>query len=185
MPAWIHAMLPWFKKRAKTPKPEDAILLAPEFLKILERRYVVIPDSFQDIRSLIDYFHVPKAEDIQPVYNGKKCGINDALWSPNFWLPFAIAALWLLDFGYVLVDIDLGEFFFNFPYPELLRQYLGYQFVAVHENFGGSWFSVDKRYGRFVQSVLDSMLDGIQTLSVLCCQILLLGGRICSGSSLG
>jgi hypothetical protein len=54
------------------------------------------------------------------VYNGFSCSINNALWGPNFWLPIAKLALGVLDFGYFSVDIDLGEFFLNFPFPEIL-----------------------------------------------------------------
>jgi hypothetical protein len=125
MPAWIHGSMPHYKRRAKTPKADDALLLAPKFLKILQRRYVSIPKQFTEIKSLIDYFYVPKAKDIRPVYNGASCGINEALWSPNFWLPTAKSALRVLDFGYFSVDIDLGEFFLNFPLIEILRQYSG------------------------------------------------------------
>jgi hypothetical protein len=99
--------------------------LAPKFLKILKRRYVVVPEPLSSIRSLVDYFHVPKAQGIRPVYNGASCGINGALWSPNFWLPTAKSALRLLNLDYFCVNIDLGEFFPNFSYPAWLRQYSG------------------------------------------------------------
>jgi hypothetical protein len=37
----------------------------------------------------------------------------------------ARSALRVLGFGYYSVDIDLGEFFLNFPFPELLRNFSG------------------------------------------------------------
>jgi hypothetical protein len=125
MPAWIQGSLPNFKARAKQPKQEDAVLLTPKFLKILQRRYVIVPRTSHEIKSLVDYFYVPKASDIRPVYNGASCGLNVSLWAPNFWLPIGRSALRVLDFGYFSVDIDLGEFFLNFPFPELLRYYSG------------------------------------------------------------
>ena len=73
-------------------------MLAPKFLKILKRGYVTTPETFNEIKSVIDYFYVPNAKDIRPVYNGASCGINEALWSPNFWLPIAKSALRVLDF---------------------------------------------------------------------------------------
>jgi hypothetical protein len=112
---------------------EDAILLTPKFLKILNRGYVVLPLTSESIKSLVAYFYVPKAKDIRPVYNGKECKINDALWAPNFWLPVGRSALRVLDFGYFSVDIDLGEFFLNFPFPELLRQYSGIDLTPFAE----------------------------------------------------
>lgn len=97
-------------------------------------------DNPDDTKSLIDYFYVPKATDIRPVYNGASCGINRALWAPNFWLPIAKAALWLLGVGYFSVDIDLGEFFLNFPFPELLRQYSGIDLTPFWDLLEGLGF---------------------------------------------
>jgi hypothetical protein len=65
MRPWIQEELPRYKRRAKKPKSEDAVLLTPKFLKILLRRYVVMADNPDDIKSLIDYFYVPKATDIR------------------------------------------------------------------------------------------------------------------------
>jgi hypothetical protein len=59
------------------------------------------------------------------VYNGTSCGLNDALWAPNFWLPTPTTAARCLGFGYFMVDIDLGEMFLNFPLPSLLRRFSG------------------------------------------------------------
>jgi hypothetical protein len=48
--------------------------------------------SINFIKSVIDYFEVPKDDDICLVYNGSSCGLNDCLWAPNFWLPMPGAA---------------------------------------------------------------------------------------------
>ena len=61
------------------------------------------------IRSLADYFDVKKDDDIRMVYNRTSCGLNWALWAPNFWLPTSKSALHVLDFGYFSVDVDLGQ----------------------------------------------------------------------------
>jgi hypothetical protein len=108
-------------------------------LKILKQKYVVLPGILKMIKSLVDYFYVPKAGDIRPVYDGSKCRLNEALWSPNVWLPIARAALWVLDYGYYSVDIALGEFLLNFPFPKLLRQYSGMDltpFVQILSELG-------------------------------------------------
>jgi hypothetical protein len=52
MPVWIHTTLPWYKQWAKATKLEETMLLAPKFLKILERQYVVIPNNFKDVTSI-------------------------------------------------------------------------------------------------------------------------------------
>jgi hypothetical protein len=52
--------------------------------KIRERAYLVA--AF--VVSFVSFFHVPKGEnDIRMVYDGTKCGLNDAMWVPSFWLP--------------------------------------------------------------------------------------------------
>jgi hypothetical protein len=143
MPPWITGTLPRYKKRAKAPNLVDATLLALKFLKILLRRYVVVPEDFAEmLKSLVDYFYVPKAKDIRPVYDGKKCGINDSLWAPGFWLPIPKSALRVLDFFYHSVDIDLGEFFLNFPLPELLRQFSGIDLTPFVEILAGLGFQL-------------------------------------------
>jgi hypothetical protein len=77
------------------------------------------------VESLIQFFEVPKADDIRLVYNGRSCGLNKATWAPNFWLPNARTALRSLDFNYYSVDMDLGEMFLNFPLHRTLQSYSG------------------------------------------------------------
>jgi hypothetical protein len=85
-----------------------------KIIKVLKQGYVVIPTSINYIKSLIDYFEVPKDDDIRLVYNGTSCGLNECLWAPNFWLPTPSLAARVLGYGYYMVDIDLGEMFFKF-----------------------------------------------------------------------
>ena len=72
----------------------------------------------------VDYFGVPKGIgpdetilDIRLVYNGTSCGLNEAVWAPNFWLPTADKAIRQLCFSYWSVDLDLGECFLISRYP--------------------------------------------------------------------
>jgi len=74
-------------------------------------------------KNLIDYFAVPKAEDIRMVQNGTSCGLNESVWSSNFWLPSAQSMTRILGYNYRSVDIDLGEMFLNFPLDEKLIPY--------------------------------------------------------------
>jgi hypothetical protein len=122
MPPWVHATLPRHKRPAKKPKAEDAVLLLPKFERILSRGYVTIATYPSELKSLIDYFYVPKDSDIHPVYNGSSCKMNQALWALNFWLPMAKSALQVLGRGYYSVDIDLGEFF---PFPRVTSKFFG------------------------------------------------------------
>jgi hypothetical protein len=70
------------------------------------------------------------------VYNGTGCGLNVRVWAPNFWLPVPRSATNILNFGYCSVDIDLGDFFLNFPLPELYRRYSGIDLTPFKEAFG-------------------------------------------------
>jgi hypothetical protein len=143
MPPWILGLMPRYKRRAKTPKHEETVFLTPKFAKILTRGYVTIPTLEQSTKSLINYFYVPKDNDIRPVYNGASCGINLSLWAPNFWLPTGQSALGVLDFDYHMVDIDLGEFFLNFPLPEIISLFSGIDltpFRTLLEQYGFELF---------------------------------------------
>jgi hypothetical protein len=78
------------------------------------------------IRSLMDFFDVKKDSEIQLVYNGRSCGLNEALWAPNFWLPTPATAACTLGCGYYVVDINLGEIFYNFPLHNVIQKVLGF-----------------------------------------------------------
>jgi hypothetical protein len=88
--------------------------------KFLQRRYVQLK---RRVRSLTEYFRVPKGDDIRIVFNGTSCFLNSVLWAPNFWLPTSRSATRFLDFDYKTVDIDLGEMFLNFPVAETFQEY--------------------------------------------------------------
>jgi hypothetical protein len=111
---FICGQLPSFRRSAKRPAPDKLSLVAEKLATIVERKYV--EPGF--VSSLTEYFDVPKGSDIRMVYNGSSCGLNAALWEPNFWLPYPHTALQLIDFGYYSVDLDLGEMFLNFPLHE-------------------------------------------------------------------
>jgi hypothetical protein len=95
--------------------------LLDKITKVLQQGYLVIPSALNYIKSLIDYFEVPKDDNIQLVYNETSCGYNEVLYAPNFWLPTPASAARVLGYGYYMVDIDLGEMFLNFPLPFVLQ----------------------------------------------------------------
>jgi hypothetical protein len=88
------------------------------------------------IMSYIDYFGVPKADDICVVYNGASCGLNKTVWAPNFWLPTAKSATRVLNFNYCRVDLDLGEMFLNFPLPLMFWAFSGIDLTPFKEALG-------------------------------------------------
>jgi len=121
----IISNLPKSKRKAKSPKKELRSKLLSKILKVLERGYMEICDS-TEVSNFIDYFSVPKGEsDIRVVYNGSSCGLNNAVWAPNFWLPTAKSMVRVLSYNFRSVDIDLGEMFLNFPLHPFLSKFSG------------------------------------------------------------
>jgi hypothetical protein len=125
MEVYITAKLPKHQRPCRPPHCEKRALILEKIIKVLKRGYVVIPRSINYIKSLIDYFEVPKDEDIRLVYNGTSCGLNEVLFAPNFWLPTPASAARVLGYGYYMMDMDLGEMFLNFPLPHVLQRYSG------------------------------------------------------------
>jgi hypothetical protein len=88
MPLWIKSQLPRLQGPARPPDPKKKHLILAKLKKILDRGYVVSPGSVDFIKSLMmDFFDIVKDSDIQLVYNRTSCGLNEALWAPNFFLP--------------------------------------------------------------------------------------------------
>jgi hypothetical protein len=148
METYLQSKPPSFREAAAVPKKEAFDLLLPKFQSILERGYVVSNQDASEITELedfimsyIDYFGVPKADDIRVVYNGSSCGLNPTVWAPNFWLPTGKSATRVLNYNYCGVDLDLGEFFLNFPLPMLFRRFSGIDLTAFKDKLGYSHVS--------------------------------------------
>ena len=78
------------------------------------------------VKSITGFFDVPKGDsDIRMVYDATKCGLNHALWTPNFFLPTIDSILRNADADTWFGDIDLGEMFLNYWLDEELRPYAG------------------------------------------------------------
>jgi hypothetical protein len=127
--------MPRYMKKQQWPKDEmERQKLEQKIRKVRGRGYV--QPGF--VRSLTGFFAVPKAgTDIRVVYDATQCGLNDALWAPNFFLPTvdsilrnASAATW---FG----DIDLGEMFLNYTLDLDIRQYAGIDVTGVDDSHIG------------------------------------------------
>ena len=123
-PAQLKSKLPTNFRYSRKPKKEVHDKLFSKIKKGIQRNYLKIT-SRTKIKNLIDYFAVPKAEDIRMVQNGSSCGLNEATWSSNFWLPNSSSMIRVLGFNYKAVDIDLGEMFLNFPLDSKLVEFSG------------------------------------------------------------
>jgi hypothetical protein len=69
----------------RTPPTAKCALIAAKLKTVIDRGYLVNGH----VKSLIQYFDVPNADDIHIVYNGCTRGLNTIMWAPNFWLPTA------------------------------------------------------------------------------------------------
>jgi len=123
-PAQIINHLPKSFKKSRPPKSDIYEKILSKLKKSLSRGYL-IKTNFSKINNLIDYFAVPKADDIRLVQNGTSCGLNNSVWASNFWLPNAASMTRVLGFNYKAVDLDLGEMFLNFPLDKTLVSYSG------------------------------------------------------------
>ena len=113
-PFQLHPF-PRSKNKVKLSSQTCKLQVLEKLLICLEKNYLVLTSPTK-VTNYIDYFPVPKGEsDIRLVFNGTSCGINQSLFSSNFWLPMSNTMTRLLSFGYRVVDIDLGEMFLNFP----------------------------------------------------------------------
>lgn len=130
MRIFVHSPLP---KSTKGPKslrldPANQLLVAEKLTVMIDKSYLEIGP----VVSSLHYFAVPKGEtDIRVVYDGTSCGLNDALWSPNFYLPTARSAADLLGFDTWMADVDFGEFFHNFPMDERIRKHSGVDLTSL------------------------------------------------------
>ena len=78
------------------------------------------------MKSLTGFFAVPKGEDdIRIVYDASVCGLNDALWCPNCFLPTIDSVLRNAGSETWFGDIDLGEMFLNFQLDEKILPWVG------------------------------------------------------------
>ena len=59
------------------------------------------------------------------VFDGTSSGLNETLWSPNFFLPSAKSAAMVLTFATWMSDMDFGEMFHNFNLDPRIRPYSG------------------------------------------------------------
>jgi hypothetical protein len=115
--------MPSFWQRQQWPVDElSRAKLKKKLTNVRNKQYV--QPGF--VKSLTSYFAVPKAKtDIRVVYDATACGLNDALWAPNFFLPTVDSILRNASSSTWFGDIDLGEMFLNYPLDEDIRPYAG------------------------------------------------------------
>ena len=84
------------------------------------------------VDSQIHYFYVPNGpHDIHMVYNGTSSGLNNAVWAPNFGLPFVKHTIRSLIPGYCQCDLYIGEMLLNFLLNKELQRLSGVEIRHV------------------------------------------------------
>ena len=126
MRSFIHGSLPAGRKTKIVRMQADVVaMVATKITAMVKRSYL----EEGHVASVVDYFPVQKGDsDIRVVFDGSSCGLNKALWAPNFYLPSAGAAVMLLTFSTWMADMDFGEMFHNFPMEDRLRKCSGVEF---------------------------------------------------------
>ena len=124
VPNFFTSPGPTQRRPQPAPSPEAAEVLRMKILKMIQRRYVVLPTS--KISSLIKYFAVPKGEgDCRVVYHAGANGLNDCIWAPPFYLPTVDSLLRIIDHTSFMEDRDIGEMFLNFELHPNTRRFTG------------------------------------------------------------
>lgn len=123
MRIYVRGPLPKAKRLKPLRLPGDQLALVTDKIEgMIARQYL----SVGPVKSCLHFFAVPKGPtDVRIVYDGTSCGLNDALWAPNFYLPSSKAAAILLTFSSWLADADYGEMFHNFFMDEKIRKHAG------------------------------------------------------------
>ena len=88
--------------------------------KLVARRCIMEGVIF----ALTPFFSVPKGtEDIHMVFNATISGLNNYLWYPKFMLPSTGTFLMTVDPKTHMIDLDVGEMFYNFFLSPVLENY--------------------------------------------------------------
>ena len=131
LPVFIQQALPRYRRKQRLPDKEYMVTRMKEKIaKVTKRKYI----SKGVVRSLINCFAVEKGEsDIRLVYDGTKSKLNDAVFAPNFFLPFLDSVLMWVNVDSWLADLDLGEMFLNYFLHRSIRAYSGVDLTKLME----------------------------------------------------
>jgi hypothetical protein len=166
--------LPRYWGRQRWPENQrECCQLKEKISKVVERRYI----TAGYVSSLTSFFAVPKGtEDIRVVYDASRSGLNDAIWTPNFFLPTISSVVNNASEEAHFGDIDIGEMFLNYFLDSSLRHKVGVDLtrLAVEWNTG---LKADQRLiMRWERSLM-----GVRSSPFNCVKIYLLGEDIIRG----
>ncbi len=106
--------------------PAKQELMRAKVVKVSKLEY----NKVGRVASGTSLFSVDKGPtDIQMVYNGTSCGLNNVLYSPHFGLPTMRETLRAILPGFYQCDLDVQDQFLNYKLHKSLREYSG---VDIH-----------------------------------------------------
>ena len=148
---FVKSSLPSNKLRQTLPHDSSLVeKIKEKITKVRSRRYIA-PGL---VKSLTSFFQVPKGvDDICMVYDLTKCGLNDTLWAPSFWMPTINNVVdCVTDTGW-FGDVDAGEMFLNYILDENLRAYAGVDMGWTQRSKKGTLW---ERWTRMAMGMLPS-----------------------------
>jgi hypothetical protein len=156
---YLQGKLPRYRRHQPEPRDETKTeQVRKKLAKVRDRNYI----ERGPVLSLTGYFDVPKTLfDIRMVYDASKCKLNEAVWAPNFFMPSPDSLYNTLDSGTFMGDIDLGEFFLNFPLDISIRPYAG---VDLTPYFGSKAKLMWERWGRCLMGFTPSPYNTAQSM---------------------
>jgi len=136
-PIHIENALPRYRQRQTFRLTDTGLCqLRKKIEKVVNRGY--LEEGY--VGSLINYFAVPKGEgDIRVVYDGTKCGLNQCVWAPNFFLPSVDSLLMKVSDRTWFSDMDLGEMFLNFYLDRKIRPFAGVDVTSFKDSSSKTW----------------------------------------------
>ena len=167
MHIFVRSALPRSRRVGKPPRfdMDTRKMVAAKVSAMVSKSY--LEEGF--VRTALHYFAVPKGDsDIRMVFDGTSCGLNDSLWSPNFFLPTSRNAAEMLSFGSWMADVDFGEFFPNFFADERVRKHSGVDtapfspFVLTSSNPGHDLKFMGLRWSRLFMGMKPSPYNAVR-----------------------
>ena len=134
---WVTGELPVEKARQIMPADKDLVeKLGDKIDAVRVKGYI----SDGHVISITHFFAVAKGEgDIRVVYNLSRNGLNEALWTPSFWMPTMMNVLDLAIHSSWFCDVDVGEMFLNFPLHPHIRPHCGVDLSWQLKGKGCKW----------------------------------------------
>ena len=129
----------YWDKQPFDPDPESVAKAREKLQKMVDRGYL---DADEEVESLMSFFYVPKGlDDVRMVFDGTKCGLNDAVWVPSFLLPTMETHLRAVVQGTHMCDVDVGEMFLNYMMHPSMRGFCGVDVTQYGIDFS-KWASL-------------------------------------------